>query len=116
MSENWRDKRWDKPSVKCNLCGLEGLVPIPRSALGVPFWAIPEHDSPYGHGFCPKSLTYAPEQFLEDGGFDSSIGNSLPRNPEDLLTNDEHATLNEGLAEIAATRRRVGDGSDQRMP
>lgn len=91
-------------------------MPIPRSALGIPFWAIPEHDSPHGFKLCPKSLAYAPEQFLEDGSFDDSIGNSLPRHPKDLLTSEEHTALKEGLAEIAANRHKVGDGSDQLMP
>ncbi|MDB5176575.1 MAG: hypothetical protein JWN75_243 [Candidatus Saccharibacteria bacterium] len=63
--DDLRNSVWTAPSIQCRQCGREHLVPVPRSALGVPFWAIPEHNTPFGGGRCLLSLNAAPEQFQE---------------------------------------------------
>lgn len=105
MSTRWRDEKWQGEPIKCDQCGLDNLIPVPMSAIFIPFWAIPEHDTPHGGGRCLKSFCASPTQgsLLDE--------DELPSDPRELLSESEHTELRNDLERLAALRRRTESSS-----
>jgi hypothetical protein len=60
MAAKWRDNQWTGDLVTCQHCGLGDIQPKPMTALGVGFWAFPEHMVLTGETRCLASLSTIP--------------------------------------------------------
>ncbi len=110
MSTEWRDEKWMDDPVACHQCGTPDLIPIPMTSLGVPYWALPEHDTSQGD-YCRQSLWASPDQgsLLTD---EDDFLSKLPSDPRDLLTESQHSELRDDLARLADIRKRTNPPPD----